>query len=364
MSAYALPGCFFPPIPGSSVGAATVVGPPPSSGTRIGSSMGKLSSQSAPFTASEDATSSTSEEKRKDSIRAAEGTSRTWYNSSYGDLVIAVTGASVDPVQLIKGLARRGSNTKGHGRKKRNSAQAPTVASKAPASSDRCGHPHDDAVQFQLSIRFNGRTYTATRTLPRIVQLRDDLIGEIRERGESASRRVKRVVGNRYPDCADDDAETLASIEDWELEDVDNGDLNISIIPELPIGENMDRAPCSSAEISSSATGFAGRGFTLLHATMRSYCPAMEGWLKQVAMAVPPCSSPILSRFLWEPLRENEGKSTCDLTTPDPREPPRVVKTLPNKGIRNGMSRSRKSLQTMVSIDEIQDLNIEEDVQT
>jgi hypothetical protein len=42
--------------------------------------------------------------------------------------------------------------------------------------------PHKEAIQFELSTIFNGRTYSATRTLPTIVQLRNDLIAEINNR--------------------------------------------------------------------------------------------------------------------------------------------------------------------------------------
>ena len=43
-------------------------------------------------------------------------------------------------------------------------------------------NPHDEAIEFELSISFNGRKYTATRTMQCIVQLRNDLIREMNSR--------------------------------------------------------------------------------------------------------------------------------------------------------------------------------------
>ena len=39
----------------------------------------------------------------------------------------------------------------------------------------------------------------------------------------------------------------------------------------------------------------------MLQATAKMYCPVMELWLRTVVEAVP-SSSPILNKFLWEPL--------------------------------------------------------------
>jgi hypothetical protein len=53
----------------------------------------------------------------------------------------------------------------------------------------------------------------------------------------------------------------------------------------------------------SSTSGFhalARSGFAMLQATAKMYCPVMELWLRSVVEAVP--SSPILNKFLWEPL--------------------------------------------------------------
>ena len=47
--------------------------------------------------------------------------------------------------------------------------------------------------------------------------------------------------------------------------------------------------------------GFVGRGFTMLHAVVSSYCPTLERWLGNV-MAIVPQDSECLSDFLWEPL--------------------------------------------------------------
>lgn len=109
----------------------------------------------------------------------------------------------------------------------------------------------EDAIQFELFINFHGREYRAFRAFSTFVQLRNDLLRD---------RSVPSTVS----------------------------------IPELPSLNEHEN---------SSTSGFhalARSGFAMLQATAKMYCPVMELWLRSVVEAVP--SSPILNKFLWEPL--------------------------------------------------------------
>ena len=149
--------------------------------------------------------------------------------------------------------------------------------------------PHDEAIEFELSISFNGRRYTATRTLQRIFQLRDDLINEMeaRRRWLQFRRTSSSAKSNQAKDQSEENR----------LNGLDQ-DMNIAI-PEIP--------PMTGEDTSSGAfSGFVGRGFTLLHAMATSYVPVMEGWLRNI-MAIVPQDSECLTDFLWEPLSNGEG---------------------------------------------------------
>lgn len=107
----------------------------------------------------------------------------------------------------------------------------------------------EDALQFELSISSNGRNYTAVRSLPTIQRLRQELLNEVGQKGDG--------------DCCK--------------------------IPELPDWKEDE------------SKGVARRSFSFLHSCLRSYVPALEGWLRAVT-AVVPTDSPTLARFLVEPL--------------------------------------------------------------
>lgn len=146
-----------------------------------------------------------------------------------------------------------------------------TDSSTSPESSTA----HTDAIQFDLSISFNGRKYTATRTLPRLMKLRDDLRGEVQRR---QNRWVNRRSGGfKKTSTADEEPDVT--------------------IPDIPFGPK-------SEETTVLQWGN-GRGFTMLQAMLQTYCPAIERWLLNVANLVPPDSSPCLTDFLWEPLGNN-----------------------------------------------------------
>jgi len=200
---------------------------------------------------------------------------------------ISVKEAKIDPVRLVKSLASKS-------RSQDSSSNPPPEIRLEQTNCASGDDPHTEAIQFELSISFNGRTYTATRTLPRIIQLRNDLISEINARrkalrgkriGLFKKRSIKSLglVDIDGGSAIDDDEMTVESV------DVEEEDVSIPEIPDYYSGEER-------------AGSFAGKGFTLLHALLRSYCPAMEGWLRKVTDLMPPMDSPSLSKFLWEPV--------------------------------------------------------------
>jgi hypothetical protein len=139
--------------------------------------------------------------------------------------------------------------------------------------------PHDEAIDFELSISFNGRKYNATRTMQCIVQLRDDLIREMNYRKQWLQ--IRRA--SEQPFHSDHSPNVTADAED--------DSLNIQI-PEIPPMTGDTATP---------GVGFVGRGFTMLHAMVTSYVPVMERWLRNVVVIVPQ-DSECLTNFLWEPL--------------------------------------------------------------
>jgi len=223
---------------------------------------------------------------------------------------ISVKDAKIDPVRLVKSLTTTSKSRKRDG--------VPPIPQEVTAGSCQVDNsnneedhdPHKDAIQFELSISFNGRTYCATRTLPRIIQLRNDLISEISSRRSKAlhrmrwiKKRTNKVVDDIDDTIDDDDDVTVRTVH--EDDDTIDGNLDYDVkIPELP--------DYYSAEERSSSGGN-GRGFALLHALLRSYCPVMEGWLLKVTALVP--DSPSLSNFLWEPVSGNMMQSTNSFST-------------------------------------------------
>jgi hypothetical protein len=173
---------------------------------------------------------------------------------------IAVKEAKLDPVRLVQSI---------------------TGTSRPQTSQCSKGNSHEDAIEFELSISFNGRKYTAMRSMLTIVQLRNDLVREMNFRKQWLHTRRHHSQNDK-----DEDGDTIQ-------------------IPEIP--------PMTDEEGSG---GFVGRGFTMLHAVLSSYCPSMERWLRSVT-AIVPQDSESLTNFLWEPLSKegaiNFGQSYSSL---------------------------------------------------
>ncbi len=165
--------------------------------------------------------------------------------------------------------------------------------------------PHDDAIQFTMSINFNGRKYNATRALPSFVKLRYDLMAELSNLKNHKNIR-RRNTGNKQ-------ALFNKHNEEHRREPVDDENEPDVIIPELPIGGNKSRSKLEDLEHGAMAmVGMVGSGFRGLQATVCSYKPQMECWIQSVAALVP--SSPTLANFLWEPIQNSEdiGRNRMD----------------------------------------------------
>jgi len=183
----------------------------------------------------------------------------------------------------------------------------------------------DDAIQFTLSISFNGRKYTATRALPSFVKLRNDLMLEL------ANRKKTSV---RFQNPSDQDVFYESKQAQGEEEDV--------VIPELPIGgDQIDDGK------SSGLMGMAGRGFRGLQDTVKQFCPPMEDWIQSVAALVP--SSPTLANFLWEPLHNNQDATFENANATSPSSKPLHTGNKNPSSMRNSL---RNSVQTLNSITE------------
>ncbi|KAL7511548.1 hypothetical protein ACHAXN_009663 [Cyclotella atomus] len=165
----------------------------------------------------------------------------------------------------------------------------------------------EDAIQFELFINFHGREYRAFRAFSTFVQLRNDLLRD---------RSVPSTVS----------------------------------IPELPsLNEHHEN---------SSTRGFhalARSGFAMLQATAKMYCPVMELWLRSVVEVVP--SSPILNKFLWEPLASSTaGWNDIDEMSGEKcgkdglyAKPPRPSCNKSRQGNSSGLRYRSKSYSTSLS---------------
>jgi hypothetical protein len=187
-----------------------------------------------------------------------------------GNVKIAVKEAKIDPERLIRSLSSSSSSDA----KKAAAAkhQGSSADELSTSGNSRECDPHEDAIKFEINVTFNGREYTATRTLPRILQFRCDLIEEFRARRKWRERRRKRKE-TEVPQMA-------------KVKDPSDDEEEDTSIPELPRLAD-DRAH--------------GNGFTMLNALLRPYGFGVERWLLKV-LDIVPHDSQCLTQFLWEPL--------------------------------------------------------------
>jgi hypothetical protein len=190
-----------------------------------------------------------------------------------------------------------------------------------------------DAVEFILSIDFNGRKYTAARTFPSFIKLREDIVREnfITHSAITSKNHSEEVY------MVDD--ESLSS------DDQDMDEVNRFFIPELPIGQGNLLEDMESGAVAN--VGLACRGFTRLQAIMTSYCPVMEQWLQSVTNMVP--DSPSLHDFLWEPMSpDSQVMSILTVEANSSRNDPSDS----NINCRSLKTSLRSSTSTLLSIEE------------
>jgi len=291
MSAYALPGVIFPPTSGFGfVGNET-----PSSGSVTDSKDKRSDTLSptfhikpVPFSTAIASDIALDFQLKPSEIRVSEKVdTASDFASQSKEINISVKEAKIDPKLLMDSLISSQKVRK----RESNSSQIKNPR-RATDPCDYKDDPHEKAIEFELSISFNGRTYTARRTLPRIIQLRNDLVSEMKNRGRKLQMRQMRWLKKRNHHrrkYIDHDELTVQTV----VDEVESDDEDSVTIPELPQYFN---------EEGESSGRFAARGFSKLQLMMRSYRPVIEGWLLRVTDIVSPTESPSLSTFLWEPL--------------------------------------------------------------
>lgn len=271
MSAYALPGSFFPPLGGSCASQGNLINVCNSSPLHHFSEekeKGRIGHFSLESVLSMTTKEAINEKEQREDICPTE-------------VGIAVKRAKIDPVRLVQAVTTT-SNNRIDKRSRVNNQDLKETWSR------ECEREvHEDAIQFELSISFNGRSYCATRSLPCIMELRNDLIREL-----SSRRKILQSRRLRWSSKTQDiDDKNLVALEDED----DNCDVCIPEIPE-----------CDTNNIAVTG-GVAGRGFAMLQALLGPYCPEIERWLQNVMSLVPPTTSPSLSNFLWEPVSADIG---------------------------------------------------------
>jgi len=338
MSAYALPG-LFPPIETMSLSCSK------SSNTTVDSSDSSESSSSdrkIPLHLHDQGGNYVN---KCDNSARKNRDDDEFTNSNSG--AIAVKEAKIDPVRWIqyvtgsspqlyahhigKTLRRRVSTTSNNctkGKRSRSDCSSGSInknsnSNGASSSCSKTESQQNEAIEFELSITFNGRKYTAKRTMQCIMQLRDDLIREMKRRKQWLTQKQElltstngklthntstihkydghlRLAQPSYFEVSQSSCDKLPTMHEQDI----NHSYSIQI-PEIPpLTSDHDRPD----------TGFVGKGFTMLHAMVKSYVPVMETWLKNV-MEIVPQDSECLMNFLWEPTTEIQSdcfKSVLD----------------------------------------------------
>jgi len=270
------------------------------------------------------------------------------------EVEIVVKEAKIDPARLVQSLASSAPTTKlADGcRSRRRSRPRPAAA--VSGGSNAVGDDHEDdddaaakitpqeeSTEFELSIAYNGRTYTAFRSLTSILRLRRDLVSEVeraRGGGKGGIRCATTVPGEKSAgDTANRPAVSIPEVPRMMMDDdgMSNGTFAASASSERGGRGN--------------SVGVVGRGFAFMQAVIRSYTPALEGWLRHVTTLVPPKDSPSLTRFLWEPL----GRHCGNIATPSSLSQlplPSMIKSLSSSAARSGSAASLQ--QHLDSIEE------------
>lgn len=183
-----------------------------------------------------------------------------------------------------------------------------------PYSSDDSTHdnttssnPQEDAIEFNLSIAFNGRKYTATRALQSFVKLRKDLLVEYSKTrsnkkrysgGHSHVGQPRSTFANEHLLDTKPELTEIQNEEEQEEEDE-------LVIPELPIGSSSNKGQ-GLEHGAMNMMGMVGNGFRGLQEAVFAYASPMERWIRTVAALAP--TSQALANFLWEPIDQMDEK--------------------------------------------------------
>lgn len=166
-------------------------------------------------------------------------------------------------------------------------------------------NPQEDAIEFNLSITFNGRKYRATRALQSFVKLRKDLLLEY----SKTRSNKKRYSGGQYHvgprsnfgnEHLLDTKPGLTEIQKEEEEEEEE-----LVIPELPIGSSSNKGQ-GLEHGAMNMMGMVGNGFRGLQEAVFAYASPMERWIRTVAALAP--TSQALANFLWEPIDQMDEK--------------------------------------------------------
>ena len=168
-------------------------------------------------------------------------------------------------------------------------------------------NPQEDAIEFNLSIAFNGRKYTATRALQSFVKLRKDLLVEYSKTRSNKKRHIGGQFhhGRSRPTFSKEHSldTTPGLTEVYHQEEEEEAEEEL-IIPELPIGSSNKGQGLEHGAMN--MMGMVGNGFRGLQEAVFAYAPPMESWIRTVAALVP--TSQALANFLWEPIDQMDEK--------------------------------------------------------
>jgi hypothetical protein len=177
------------------------------------------------------------------------------------------------------------------------------------------GGSDPSAIQFELSITFQGRKYNATRGFPTFVKLREDLLHELKNNNDRRTCRRYHHLGGTRSSSPSADGGIHADSYTKKVESFVQNDCHNKSSPSSSSSDNESLSVPELPRVSPESLGHGGgsyalygvarSGFALLQATAQHYCPEMERWMRHVIEAFP-CSQS-LSSFLWEPLSSSNA---------------------------------------------------------
>ena len=212
------------------------------------------------------------------------------------DVNIVVKDARIDSARLVQSLASTLSSKSvnasvssrpAHSYAQRRRPRSLTFLDPVVPSTT----PQEDSMQFELSIMWNGRKYTAIRSFSTILTLRQELVRELGLDQSCSSLSNKDMALFHHQQHHPSSSLAPKSL----------------AIPEVPRISDDDDA--SFGGVAGVNNGVVGRGFLFLQGMLRAYSPKLEGWLRHVTSMIAPHDSPSLSSFLceeWKRLRSDE----------------------------------------------------------